>query len=203
MNSGRPLGFNGESRDAQPFGEPDTEDYRPLTAPPAPALLTSYFEQREAMRRFFQARLGPDADVEDLLQDLYLKVVGLDAAAEVREPRAFLYRLASNLMMDRWRSGRRSAARDAAWREVVHVSGQTEDLDDAPSAEAVVAGRERLGRLMAALERLPEKTRTIFRMHKFEGLSYAEVAAKLGVSRSTVEKHMMDALKVLAAKVGT
>lgn len=182
-------------------GEPDTEDFGPLTAPPAPALLTSYLEQREAMRRFFQARLGPSADVEDLLQDLYLKVVAVDPAAEVREPRAYLYRLASNLMMDRWRSGRRSAARDAAWRDVAHVAGPTEDLDDAPSAEAVVAGRERLARLMTALERLPEKTRTIFRLHKFEGLSYAEVAAKLGVSKSTVEKHMMDALKVLAAKV--
>lgn len=178
------------------------EDFRPLTAPPAPALLTSYFEQREAMRRFFQARLGPAADVEDLLQDLYLKVVGLEASVEVREPRAYLYRLASNLMMDRWRSGRRSAARDAAWRDVAHVAGPTEDLDDAPSAEAVVAGRERLARLMTAVDQLPDKTKSIFRMHKFEGLSYAEVALKLGVSKSTVEKHMMDALRVLAAKVG-
>ncbi len=173
-----------------------------MTAPPAPVLLTSYLEQREAMRRFFQARLGPTADVEDLLQDLYLKVVGIDGGAEVREPRAYLYRLASNLMMDRWRSGRRSAARDAAWREVAHVPGPTEDLDDAPSAEAVVAGRERLARLMAALDKLPDKTKTIFRLHKFEGLSYAEVALKLEVSKSTVEKHMMDALRILAAKVG-
>ncbi len=153
------------------------------------------------MRRFFQARLGPAADVEDLLQDLYLKVVGAAAAAEVREPRAYLYRLASNLMMDRWRSGRRSAARDAAWRDLAYVPGPTEDLDDSPSAEAVVAGRERLTLLLAALERLPEKTRTIFRLHKFDGLSYAEVAQNLDVSKSTVEKHMMDALKTLAAKV--
>lgn len=154
------------------------------------------------MRRFFQARLGPGADVEDLLQDLYLKVAGIDAGAEVREPRAYLYRLASNLMMDRWRSGRRSAARDTAWREVAHVRGPTEDLDDAPSAEAVVAGRERLARLMTALDRLPDKTKTIFRLHKFEGLSYADVARTLDVSKSTVEKHMMDALRVLSARVG-
>lgn len=180
------------------FRTPDTEDFRPLTAP---ALLTSYFEQRDAMRRFFQARLGAGADVEDLLQDLYLKVVGVAPDADVREPRAYLYRLASNLMMDRWRSGRRSAARDAAWRDIAHVTGATEDLDDAPSAEAVVTGRQRLTRLMTALERLPERTRTIFRLHKFEGLSYAEVAQRLDVSKSTVEKHMMGALRVLAAKV--
>ncbi len=173
-----------------------------MTAPPTSALLTTYFEQREAMRRFFQARLGPTADVEDLVQDLYLKVVAADGGAEVREPRAYLYRLASNLMMDRWRSGRRTAARDAAWRDVVHVSGPTEDLDDAPSAEAVVAGRERLASLIEGLDRLPDKTRTIFRLHKFQDLSYAEVAQTLGVSKSTVEKHMMSALKALAARVG-
>lgn len=172
-----------------------------MNAPQAPALQTTYFEQREAMRRFFQARLGPAADVEDLLQDLYLKVVAVDADAEVREPRAYLYRLASNLMMDRWRSGRRAAARDAAWRDVTHVSGPTEDVDDGPSAEAVVAGRQQMAALLAAVDRLPDRTRAIFRLHKFYQLSYAEVATKLEVSRSTVEKHMMDALRVLAAKV--
>ncbi len=172
-----------------------------MTALPAPALLSTYFEQREAMRRFFLARLGPAADVEDLLQDLYLKVVGVDGTSEVREPRAYLYRLASNLVMDRWRSSRRAAARDAAWRDVAYVSGPTEDLDDAPSAETVVAGRERLAQLMTALDGLPDRTRTTFRLHKFDGLSYAEVARNLNVSKSTVEKHMMDALKILAAKV--
>ncbi|WGM31842.1 RNA polymerase sigma factor [Brevundimonas sp. NIBR11] len=173
-----------------------------MTAPPSPALLTTYFEQRDALRRFFQARLGGSADVEDLLQDLYLKVASLEATAEVREPRAYLYRLASNLMMDRWRSVRRSAARDAAWRDVAHVLGSAEDIDDAPSAEAVMASKQRLGRLLTALDNLPDRTRSIFRLHKFYERSYAEIAESLSVSKSTVEKHMMSALKVLAAKVG-
>lgn len=172
-----------------------------MTASPASPLLTAYLEQREAMRRFFQARLGPTADVEDLLQDLYLKAAAADPATAVREPRAYLYRLASNLMMDRWRSSLRSAVRDTAWRDVTRTSGPTEDVDDAPSAEAVVAGREQIIALMDGLTRLPDKTRTIFRLHKFDGLSYAEVAEHLNVSRSTVEKHMMDALRQLAARV--
>lgn len=172
-----------------------------MTASPASPLLTAYLEQREAMRRFFQARLGPTADVEDLLQDLYLKAAAADPATAVREPRAYLYRLASNLMMDRWRSSLRSAVRDTAWRDVTRTSGPTEDVDDAPSAEAVVAGREQIIALMDGLTRLPDKTRTIFRLHKFDGLSYAEVAEHLKVSRSTVEKHMMDALRQLAARV--
>ena len=171
-----------------------------LTAPTAPSLADAYFEQRDALARFLRARLGASADVEDLLQDLYLKVSQVDPGTDVREPRAFLYKLASNLLMDRRRSGLRAAARDGAWRQTTHVEGLTEDIDDAPSAEAVVAGRERLAALIRALDSLPSKTAVIFRMHKLDGLSYAEVATGLGISRSSVEKHMMDALKVLAAK---
>jgi DNA-directed RNA polymerase specialized sigma24 family protein len=115
-----------------------------LTVPAVQPLIATYFEQRDALGRFLQARLGASGDVEDLLQDLYLKVAGLDPATEVRDPRAFLYRLTSNMMMDRWRSGQRSVARDAAWRLATHAVGATEDMDDAPSAEAVVAGRQRL-----------------------------------------------------------
>lgn len=172
-----------------------------MTAQPAHPLIAAYFEHRDALGRFLQARLGTSGDVEDLLQDLYLKVAALDPATEVRESRAFLYRLASNQMMDRWRSGQRSVARDAAWRLANHTIGPVEDVDDAPSAEAVVAGRQKLAALTAAVAQLPDKTRTVFSLHKFEGLSYAEVAIRLEISRSSVEKHMMDALRVLSAKV--
>ena len=55
--------------------------------------------------------------------------------------------------------------------------------------------------LMTALATLPQKTQAIFRMHKFDGQSYAEVAAQLSISRSSVEKHMMDALRLLSARV--
>lgn len=178
-----------------------TEDTPSLTAPAAHDLMAVYLEQRDALARFFRARLGAKADVEDLLQDLYLKVSAVEPDREVREPRAYLYRLASNLMMDRWRSSRRTAVRDGAWRMATHVTGPSEDLDDAPSAEAVVAGRQRLALLTRAVSDLPDKTSAIFRLHKFEGLSYAEVAVRLGISRSSVEKHMMDALRYLAARV--
>lgn len=172
-----------------------------MTAPAAHDLVAAYFEQRDALGRFFRARLGAQADVEDLLQDLYLKVSASAPDQEVRDPRAWLYRLSSNLMMDRLRSGRRAAVRDGAWRQVSHSIGPSEDIHDAPDAEQVVAGRERLAAVVAALSDLPDRTRQVFRMHKFEGLSYSEVAARLGISRSSVEKHMMDALRFLTRKV--
>lgn len=173
-----------------------------MPPPVAHPLTAAYLEQREDLARFCRARLaGSGGDVDDLLQDLYLKVSGLDPETPVDNPRAFLFRLVSNLMLDRWRSGQRSAARDSEWRLAHHAVGAIEDIDDTPSAEAVVAGRERLARLMDVLSSLPPKTQTVFRMHKFEGVSYADIATQLGISRSTVEKHMMDALRQLARKV--
>jgi RNA polymerase sigma-70 factor (ECF subfamily) len=173
-----------------------------LTAPAAHPLIAAYLEQREDLARFCRARLGgTSGDVDDVLQDAYLKVSALDPALTPDNPRAFLFRLTSNLLMDRWRSGQRAAARDTQWRQINHETGPAEDLDAAPSAEAIVAGREKLARLLAVLESLPPKTQTVFRLHKFDGVSYADVAAQLGISRSSVEKHMMDALRVLARKV--
>lgn len=168
-----------------------------MTAPDRPDLVAAYLEHRDALARFFRARLGAQADVEDLLQDLYLKVSGAGSDPDVRDPRAWLYRAASNLMLDRLRSTRRAAMRDGAWRRVSHVEGPVEDVHDAPDAERVVAGRERLAVVVAALEALPPRTQQVFRLHKFEGLSYAEVATRLAISRSSVEKHMMDALRHL------
>jgi RNA polymerase sigma factor (sigma-70 family) len=172
-----------------------------LTAAPASVLIDQYLGQREALARFLRARMGPSGDVEDLLQDIYLRVAAAGDGADIQNPRAYLYRLASNLLLDRVRSRRQTIARDDAWRQTHHLAGPVEDVADTPSAEDILAGRQRLSALLQALETLPPKTRQVFRMHKFEGLSYAETAERMGISRSGVEKHMMDALRVLARTV--
>lgn len=90
------------------------EDFARLTAPAAHPLIAAYLEQREDLARFCRARLGgASGDVDDVLQDIYLKVSTLDLDPSPDNPRAFLFRLTSNLLMDRWRSGQRSANRDA------------------------------------------------------------------------------------------
>lgn len=166
---------------------------------PATPLLAAYFERRDELRRFFLARTGSPAEADDLLQDLYLKVA--DAAPpDLRSPGAYLYRLAANVMLDRMRQQRRSAARDGAWREVNTTISASEAVNEEPDAEAALAARQRLERVLAAVESLPPQTRRVFRMHKLEGLSHAETAARLGVSKSAVEKHMIAALKHLLAR---
>jgi RNA polymerase sigma-70 factor (ECF subfamily) len=164
----------------------------------ASPLLDAYFERRPALKRFFQAKLGASsAEADDLLQDLYLKLAQAGGAEAISSPGAYLYRLANNLTLDCARARRRALQRDSAWRETHHRAGPAEDLADLPEADAALMARERLARLMKLLDTLPAQTQRVFRMHKFDGLSYGETAERLGVSKSAVEKHMTTALKRL------
>jgi RNA polymerase sigma factor (sigma-70 family) len=71
-----------------------------------------------------------------------------------------------------------------------------------PPADEALAARQRLVLLLQATEELPATTRQAFRLHKLEGLSQAQTAEALGVSRSSVEKYISAALKHLLSRVG-
>ncbi|HEX4711983.1 RNA polymerase sigma factor [Phenylobacterium sp.] len=165
------------------------------------ALLELYLERRADLVRFFTIRLRSVAAAEDLVQDIYVRLSCLDDHTEIQNPTAYLYRLGSNLMLDRLRGERRTAHRDGAWLDSQTVRIGNEEISAEPSAEAAVAARQRLALLTAAIQDLNPQTQRIFRMHKFEGLSHPQVAAALGISRSAVEKHMMAALKHLLARL--
>ena len=165
------------------------------------ALIGLYLERRTDLVRFFAMRLRSVSAAEDLVQDIYVRLSGLEQPAEIQNPMAYLYRLGSNLMLDRLRGERRTAHRDGAWLDSQTTRVGTEEISAEPSAEAAVAARQRLALLTAAISELNPQTQRIFRMHKLEGLSHPEVAAQLGISRSAVEKHMMAALKHLLRRL--
>jgi RNA polymerase sigma-70 factor (ECF subfamily) len=167
----------------------------------AQALIAAYLRKRADLVRFFAKRTGSAALAEDLVQEIYLKITAGPPPSEVRSPEAYLYRVGSNLMLDRARQARRQAARDGAWRLSQGIEG-TGDAADELSADRVLAGRQRLQALVAALEDLPPQVARAFRRHKFDGLTHGEVAAELGVSRSSVEKYIMTALKHLLERDG-
>ena len=165
------------------------------------ALIRLYLERRTDLVRFFTVRLRSVAAAEDLVQDIYVRLSGLENPGEIQNPMAYLYRLGSNLMLDRLRGERRTALRDGVWLDSQTTRVGGEEVSSEPSAEATVAARQRLALLTAAVAELSPQTQRVFRMHKFEGLSHPEVAAALGISRSAVEKHMMAALKHLLGRL--
>lgn len=160
-------------------------------------LVATYIEHRPMLVRLFTARLGSAAAAEDLVQEIYMKIAVLEEEAPVENRAGYLYRIGWNLMLDSRRGARRTATRDANWTHALTTRvGSAAVVEDAPAEEAIDA-RRRLERLVRDLDALPPHIQRTFRMHKFEGLTHAQVAAALGISRSAVEKHVSAALKHL------
>ena len=164
--------------------------------PPSP-LLAAYLERRDDLKRYFTLRLGSAEAAEDLVQDIYFKVSAGGAPEDIGNPAAFLYRLGTNLMLDRLKQQRRAVARETGWAETQTVAIGGEASADTPPADEALVQRQRLAQMLAALDELTPACRRAFRLHKLDGLSHAQTAAAMGVSKSTIEKHIGAALKHL------
>lgn len=161
-------------------------------------LLRVYLQKRADLVRFFALRLGDQSEAEDLVQEIYLKISNSQPKEEIRSPAAYLYRIGTNVLVDRRRGRLRATRREADW----HVANTSvvggEFVANEPAGEEALEAKQRLAKLMEAVGNLPPQCQRVFRLHKFEGLSHAEVAKALGISRSAVEKHVSAALKSLA-----
>ncbi|PWR21665.1 RNA polymerase subunit sigma-70 [Zavarzinia compransoris] len=142
---------------------------------------------RELQR--YLSRWLRDADTAaDLTQETFLRFVETGPAA-VLQDRSYLFQTARNLAIDHQRQADRRRT-DLTDPDVIGTLAA-----DQPSPEAVVAARRELQRLDALLDGLPRRTREIFLLNKVEGLSYTEVASALGISESSVQKHLAKALQ--------
>ncbi len=164
-------------------------------------LIRAFFERREALVLFLAARTRDMSSAEDLVQDLYLKIAGLDPAAEVRAPEALLYRMAANLLVDQVRSVQRSSRRNAEWRSETRTVLGGEDVAHETPADEVVMSKQRVLQLAAAVADLPPQMGRAFRLHKLEGMSQAQTAQAMGVSVKMVEAHIAAAIKQLAQRL--
>ena len=93
-------------------------------------------------------------------------------------------------------------AREGDWADAGTLTSGDELVADLPNAKSAYAAKQRVAAIRNALEELSPQCRRVFVMHKFEDLSHEEVARRVGISRSTVEKHMHTALKHLIARLG-
>lgn len=139
-----------------------------------------------SLRRFLRARTG-DADIaEDLLQELWIRC-RTSRPVSVDSARAYLFRMANNLVIDRAKIENRRLARDGEWAALRAIEGSEADPLRPDSA---MMAEDPADRLADAITRLPPGAAAAFRMNKLEGLKQDEVAARMGISRSGVEKHI-------------
>jgi RNA polymerase sigma-70 factor (ECF subfamily) len=164
-------------------------------------LLATYLDRRQDLVRYFRVRLRSEEAAEDLVQDIYVKIVALPAD-RIDNPAAFLFRLGTNLMLDQIKHRSRSGRRDAEWRAAHTTAAGGEDISEVSPADVATDARRRLAVIVDVVNDLPAPVRQAFRLHKLEGLTHGETAKAMNISRSSVEKHIMLCLKRILAKVG-
>jgi RNA polymerase sigma factor (sigma-70 family) len=128
------------------------------------------------------------ADTDDLIQEAYSRVWSADLGA-IGNARAYLYATLRNLLVEQ--------ARHA---QIVPMErmGEIDELrvpSEDPGPERRVSARQELERLKALASALPAQCRRVFELRKVRGLSQREVAAQMGISERTVEKHLAKALE--------
>lgn len=159
-------------------------------------LLQTFAAARPALLRFLVTRGAAPDDAEEILQELYLKLL-TETIGPVAQPRAYLYRMASNHFAGARRSAGRRVRREEEWTEL--RGGSDGAVDEAPSVEAALIAREQLAILQRVLDGLPERTRQIFRRFRVELEPQRRIAEDLGISVSAVEKHLSRAYAEIAA----
>jgi RNA polymerase sigma-70 factor (ECF subfamily) len=165
----------------------------PDTPPHMPdARVPDLLELRGALTVYFQRRVQEQDDVQDLVQEVFLRLSTRGAETGIDNLRGYVFQVAASILVDR---SRRRAAR----HHDAHVELDPERAGEGDfGPDRILAGREALKAVMAALQHMPERTRTIFVLRRLEGMSYKAIAGRLGLSVSAVEKHMVRAAERLA-----
>ncbi|MEW6742047.1 MAG: sigma-70 family RNA polymerase sigma factor [Planctomycetota bacterium] len=143
--------------------------------------------------------IGDRVEAEDILQDVYLKAYrALDSFQFESGFYTWIYRIAINAAMDARKKRRRRAALSLEGEDGILLHGLAASE---PGPGEAPAQRELLAALHRAVDELPEKFRTILVLREFEGLSYEELAAVLGLSKGTVESRLFRARMKLRQKM--
>lgn len=151
-------------------------------------------EHREQLLRYLRAHGAGDA-AEDLLQELWMKTAA-SPPGPIASPRSYLFRAATNLMIDRRRSQAQSQRREIEWSGLADRLPGSAANDPGPDRD--LDGRRRLALVEAELAKLPARALSIFREHRIEGRTQREIAVAKGLSASTIESDLRMVYRLLA-----
>lgn len=152
-------------------------------------VLKAYLENRVSLRRYLSKFRGRQQDVEDLAQEAFVKAFAVEKDTDIEDPKAFLFRVARNLALNEVRKSARSP---------------TDTLEDFGGADVVIGeeaiadekldARNKLMVFATAMAELSPRCREVFWMARVDGLKYKQIATRLNITVSAVEKNVARAL---------
>lgn len=158
--------------------------------------LKGLFQKHAKTLHSFLLRKSRDPQLAaDLTQESFLRLAEQSGGERIDNSPAYLYRTASNLLIDHQRQQIRRRT-DLLGNDLLHeIEAEGSSLDD------ITAARQRIERLQEAVAELPARTQEIFRLNRIEGLTHAQVARQLEISDSSVQKHLARALAHVMERV--
>jgi len=143
------------------------------------------------LRGWLRRVTPPGLEIDDLIQEAYAKLAGLATVENITQPKAYLYQIVKRLVSDHLRRA------NVISIEAVAEMAQLSVLDESPTPERILSGRQELERVFRAIVALPSACRVVFVMRKFDGKSQKAIAAELQISENIVEKRMSRALRMI------
>ncbi len=162
-------------------------------AMPIAADITSlYLNHIVELRRYLSGKVDSTALADDLAHETFARVLATDKALDgVRQPRALLFCIARNLLIDHYRGKAAHAG------VMVPLESCQQQPSAAPSPERIVLARQQLAQLRHAIDSLPPRCRQAFVRFRFDGIPQKALAVELGITLNAVEKLLIRAMLAL------
>lgn len=161
------------------------------------AVRNAFLEHQDVLLKWLTKTLGDRETAQDIAQAAFLNLWVYADRRSIQRPKSLLFKTAGNLARNELRRRRRFSKRNVLAGEFADVDNQLASPANDPSPEDIATLRQQAALILRLIDELPARQRTAFRLHRFNNMSYKEIAAKIGVSESSVGKYIMEALKSL------
>ena len=152
----------------------------------------TYFENKLSLNRFLRRFLDTPEDVEDTLHETFLKAYQAERSNSIKSHRSYLFRTAKNLALNKIES--RQIRQTHTVGDIESLPVKTENVNDLEQRAII---EERLEWALQAIANLPTRVREVYVLSKVHGLKQKDIAKQLGITESTVEKHIARGLMLI------
>ncbi|MGQ0445841.1 MAG: RNA polymerase sigma factor, partial [Beijerinckiaceae bacterium] len=151
---------------------------------PPSAITAAFLECSTFLKKFLAGFLPAQQDIEDVVQEAYLRAYMAEQHEKIEHPKAFLFRVAKNLALTRLTKKSRQIT------DYIEEAGAAVVIETAAGSDEELEAQQCLDLYCEAVAALPEKCRQVFLFRKVHGLSHKEIGARMGLSISSVEKYL-------------
>lgn len=157
---------------------------------------------RSPLMSYFLRRVGERSEAEDLTQEVFARIMGADMRVPFAKADGLIFTIAGNLLRDRHRRTKRHRDYPHVPLDEIKIDELSRNAIEVRDPERVLLAKRSLDDALDALDELGERTKDVFMLVRLEKMRHREVANLLGISISTVEKHVVRATVHLALKFG-